>query len=146
MCVCVYVLTSLCNFTTFYLKKQHSNNNYYTLNFKSECPLRDKKAINNLISCARLISSSKTIFYKEVEKQNILSSIMGFLTTLLMNKLNVWLKMLTNKNKHCTNPPSQQTFINLFYCNQMHYNYKLDEKYQKHWFKETYSPLILIKK
>ena len=48
----------------------NNNNNFTTcaLNFKSECPFRYKKAIiNNLISCAKLISSSKTIFYKEVE-------------------------------------------------------------------------------
>ena len=44
------------------------SNNSFTLNFKSECPFRYKKAIiHNLISRAKLISSSKTIFYKEVE-------------------------------------------------------------------------------
>ena len=32
----------------------------------------------------------------------------------------------------------------LFYCNQIQYNYRLDETILKHWFKETYSPLILI--
>ena len=54
------------NFTTSTYKKP-SNNNSCTLNFKSECPFRYKKAINNLISHAKLISSSKTIFHKEVE-------------------------------------------------------------------------------
>ena len=50
------------------LTKKPSSNNSCTLNFKSECPFRYKKAIiHNLISSAKLISSSKTIFYKEVE-------------------------------------------------------------------------------
>ena len=35
------------------------------------------------------------------------------------------------QNKHCTTPPSQQTYIKLFYRNQMHYNYKSDEKMLK---------------
>ena len=33
--------------------------------------------------------------------------------------------------KHCTTPSSQQTYIKLFYRNQMHYNYKSDEKILK---------------
>ena len=53
------------NFTTSTYKKTSSNNSC-TLNFKSECSFRYKKAIiHNLISRAKLISSSKTIFYKE---------------------------------------------------------------------------------
>ena len=57
------------NFTTSTYKKPSSNNSC-TLNFKSECPFRYKKAIiHNLISRAKLISSSKTIFYKEVENK-----------------------------------------------------------------------------
>ena len=61
-----------------------------------------------------------------------------------MNKLNVWSKMLTNKINSVL-PSSQQTYIKLFYRNQMHYNYKSDEKIWK-TFTKTYSPLILIKK
>ena len=42
------------------------------------------------------------------------------------------IKNVNQQNKHCTTPPSQQTFIKLFfYRNQMHYNYKLDEKILK---------------
>ena len=52
------------NFTPSTYKKPSSNNSC-TLNFKSECPFRYKKAIiHNLISRAKLISSSKTIFYR----------------------------------------------------------------------------------
>ena len=56
---------------------------------------------------------------------------MGFLTILLMNKLNVWSKIVNQQNKQCTTPSSQQTYIKLFYRNQMHYNYKSDEKILK---------------
>ena len=44
------------------------------------------------------------------------------------------------ENRHV--PPNKQEFIKLFYCNQMHYNYKLDENI----FKVTYSLVTLIKK
>ena len=70
---------------------------------------------------------------------------MGSLTILLMNKLNVWVKMLTNKintvllhsvNKHISNIFTVTKYTTII--NQM-------KKYQKHWFIETYPPLILIK-
>ena len=41
------------------------------------------------------------------------------------------IKNVNQQNKHCTTPPSQQIFIKLFYHNQMHYNYKLDENILK---------------
>ena len=41
------------------------------------------------------------------------------------------IKNVNQQNKHCTTPPSQQTYIKLFYWNQMHYNYKSDEKILK---------------
>ena len=45
-----------------------SNNNTYYINFKSECPFRYKiSIIDNLISCGKLISSSKIIFYIELK-------------------------------------------------------------------------------
>ena len=54
------------SFTTSTYKKP-TNNNSCILNFKSECPFQYKKAIiNNLISYAKLISSSKTIFHEEL--------------------------------------------------------------------------------
>ena len=55
--------------------KKHSNYNFCTLNFKNKCPFRyikKKKAIiNNLISSAKLISTSEMIFYKELKKHKI---------------------------------------------------------------------------
>ena len=119
------------NFTTSTYKK-NSYNNSFTLNFKSECPFRYKKAkINNLISRAKLISSSKTIFYKEVEniKQALINN--EFPNYIVDVQIECMIKNVNQQNKHCTTPPSQQTYIKLFYCNQMHYNYKSDEKILK---------------
>ena len=42
-----------------------------------------------------------------------------------MNKLNM-IKNVNQQNKHCTTPPSQQTYIKLFYCNQIHYIFPTD--------------------
>ena len=116
------------NFTTSTYKKPSSNNSC-TLNFKSECPFRYKKAIiHNLISCAKLISSSKTIFYKEVEniKQALINN--GFPNYIVDEQIKRMIKNVNQQNKHCTTPSSQQTYIKLFYRNRMHYNYKSDEK------------------
>ena len=107
----------------------NSCNNSCTLNFKSECPFRYKKAIiNNLISRAKLISSSKTIFYKEVEniKQALINN--GFPNYIVDEQIKRMIKNVNQQNKRCTTPPSQQTF---FYRNQMHYNYKSGEKILK---------------
>ena len=41
------------------------------------------------------------------------------------------IKNINQQNKHCTTPPSQQTFIKLFYRNQILYNYKSDENILK---------------
>ena len=41
------------------------------------------------------------------------------------------IKNVNQQNKQCTTPSSQQTYIKLFYRNQMHYNYKSDEKIMK---------------
>ena len=41
------------------------------------------------------------------------------------------IKNVNQQNKQCTTPSSQQTYIKFFYRNQMHYNYKSDEKILK---------------
>ena len=41
------------------------------------------------------------------------------------------IKNVKPQNKHCTTPPSQQTFIKLFYRNQILHSYKSDEKILK---------------
>ena len=118
------------NFTTSTYKKPSSINSC-TLNFKSECLFRYKKAIiHNLISHAKLISS-KTIFYKEIEniKQALINN--GFPNYIVDEQIKRMIKNVNQQNKQCTTPSSQQTYIKLFYRNQMHYNYKSDEKILK---------------
>ena len=44
-----------------------------------------------------------------------------------MNKLKHTMKNFSQQSKHCNILSDKQTFIKLFYCNQMHYNYELDE-------------------
>ena len=95
------------NFTTSTYKKPSSNNSC-TLNFKSECPFRYKKAIiNNLISRAKLISSSKTIFHKEVEniKQALINN--GFPNYIVDEQIKCMIKNINQQNKNCTIPPCQ---------------------------------------
>ena len=103
-----------------------------SINSVSECSFRYKNAIiNNLISHAKLISSSKTIFYKEIEniKQALINN--GFPNYIVDEQIKRIIKNVNQQNIHCTTPPSQQTYIKLFYCNQMLYNYKSDEKILK---------------
>ena len=80
-----------------------------------------KAIIHNLISRAKLISSSKTIFYKEVEniKQALINN--GFPNYIVDEQIKRMIKIVNQQNKHCTTPPSQQTYIKPFYRNQMHY-------------------------
>ena len=97
------------------LIKKNSSNNSFSLNFKSECPFRYKKAIiRNLISRAKLISSSKTIFYKEVEniKQALINN--GFPNYIVNEQIKRMIKNVNQQNKQCTTPSSQQTYIKLF--------------------------------
>ena len=103
------------NFTTSTYKKP-SNNNFCTLNFKSECPFRYKKGIiNNLIFRAKLISSPKTIFYKEIEniKQALINN--EFPNYIVDEQIKRMIKNVNQQNKQCTTPPSQQTYIKLFF-------------------------------
>ena len=82
-----------------------------------------KAIINNLISSAKLISSSKTINIKQALSNN------GFPNYIVDEQIQRVIKNVNQQNKHCTTPSSQQIYIKLFfYCNQMHYNYKSDEK------------------
>ena len=78
-----------------------------------------------------MISSSKIIFYKEVEniKQALINN--GFPIYIVDERIKYMIKNVNQQNKHCTTAPCQQTYIKLFYHNQMHYNYKSDEKILK---------------
>ena len=60
---------------------------------------------------------------------------MGPLIILLMNKLNVQLKMLANKINTAKLHPINKHLSN-FYLKQMHYSYKLDENIFKRLIKK----------
>ena len=79
-------------------------------------------------------------------EHNRLSSTMGFLTILLMNKLNVWFKMLTNKINTVLLYPVNKHISNIFTVTKCTTIINQMKKYWKHWFIETYSSLILIKR
>ena len=55
----------------------------------------------------------------------------GFPNCIVEERIKRMIKNVNQQNKHCTIPPSQQTFIKHFYLNQMHYNDKSDEKILK---------------
>ena len=109
--------------------------------------------MNNLISGAKLIFSSKTKFHKDVQNIKPVFINDGFSNYIVDEQIKRMIKNVNQQNKHYTTPPSQQTFIN-----QMHYNYKSDEKILRTLFQrkilptvpnkksKTYAPLILIKK
>ena len=87
-----------------------------------------KKAINsNLISRAKLISFSKTIFYKEIEntKQALINN--RFPNYIVDEQIKHKIKNVNSVLLH----PVNKHISNFFYCNQMHYNYKSDEKILK---------------
>ena len=102
-----------------------------TSNLKVNIPSYIKAIINNLISRAKLISSSKTIFYKEIKniKQTLINN--WFTCYIVDEQIKRIIKNVSQQNKHCTIPSSQQTSIKLFHRNRMHYNYKIDKNILK---------------
>ena len=104
---------------------------------KVNAPSDIKKAIiHNLISRAKLISSSKTIFYKEVEniKQALINN--GFSNYIVDEQIKRMIKNVNQQNKHCTTPPSQQTYIKLFIVTKCTTIINQMKKYWKHWFQK----------
>ena len=63
----------------------------------------------------------------KLQSERLISN--GFPNYIVDERIKHKIKNVNQQNKHCTTPPSQQTYIKLFYCNQIHYNYKSDEKY-----------------
>ena len=56
------------------------------------------------------------------------------------------IKNINQQNKYCNAPPSQHVFIELFTATKCTTIINYMKIFLKSWFKETYSPLILIKK
>ena len=114
-----------------FLIDTNNNNNFTTSTYKKPLIITPvpstlkvnaasdiKKAIiNNLISHAKLISSSKTISYKELEniKQALINN--GFPNYIFDEQIKRMIKNVNQRNKHCITPPNQQTYIKLFYHN-----------------------------
>ena len=95
------------NFTTSTYKKPSSNNSC-TLNFEGECPFRCRGAIvHSLMSRAKLISSSKAVFYKEVEniKQALINN--GFPNYIVDEQIKRVVGSVNQRDKQCTTPSSQ---------------------------------------
>ncbi len=70
--------------------------------------------LQNLISHAKLISFFKTIFHKEIKniKQTLINN--QFPNYIVNEQIKRITKYVSQQNKHCNTPPSQQTFIKLF--------------------------------
>ena len=92
--------------------KKNTYNNSCTLNFKRECSFWYKKSIiNNQISRAKLISSSKIIFCKELKniKQTLINK--GFPNYIVDEKNKCTIQNFSQQNKHCKTPSNKQAFI-----------------------------------
>ena len=78
-----------------------------------------KGNINNLISRAKLISSSKRILHRssKIIKQTVINN--GFPNYIVDEQIKCTLKNISPQNKQCNTLPNKQAFIKLFYCNQM---------------------------
>ena len=64
-----------------------------------------KTIINNLISCANLISSAKIIFYKELKnvKQTFINE--EFPNYIVDEQIKCTVNNVSQQNKHCNTPP-----------------------------------------
>ena len=94
--------------------------------YHNECPPKYKIAIiKNLIHRAFYISS-QTIFHKELTniKQTLVNN--NFPNKLVDQQIKLYLQNI-NKNNNTTNNNNTNR-INLYYRNQMYYNYKSDEQ------------------
>ena len=94
----------------------------------NECPQKYKIAIiKNSIHRAFYIFSSKTKFYKELIniKQILVNN--NFTNKLVDQQIKLYLQ---NIHKNNTTNNNNTNRINLYYRNQMHYNYKLDQHYK----------------
>ena len=71
-----------------------------------------KKNINNLISGAKLISSSKTISCKELKDiKQTLKLNNGFANYIVDEQIKPTIRNCSQQNKHCSTPPNKQAFI-----------------------------------
>lgn len=110
-------------FTT-YLYNKLTNMNSCILNSDSQCPKRYKIAvITNFVNRAYKNSSSQRIFLGELKhiKQRWVNN--DFPSYIIDKQIKSFLQKIHNTHNKNTIPQN----INIFYCNQMHNNYKQNE-------------------
>ena len=100
-----------------------------------------KAFINNLISRAKQIFFTKTIFYKETKniKQTLINN--WFPNYIVDEQIKRMIKNVNQQNKRCITPPNKQVFIKLFtstkctkIINQMKNIKNIDsKKHSPHW-------------
>ena len=106
--------------------KKTTNINPCALNFQNECPFRHKRTIlKTLISRAKLQSPSRNIFLNELKniKQTLINN--GSPSYIVDTEI----EQLINKPEQPNIDKNQnhKQSINLYYKNQFHSNYKIDE-------------------
>ena len=124
------------SFTTSLYKKPTSLNSC-TLNYKSECPYRYKIAvIKNFLQRAKLISSSRTLFLKELSsiKRTLVNN--GFPNRIVDEQISVFLH---NSSTNPSQPDNKS--IDLYYRNQFHQSYRQDESVIRDILKKCISPV-----
>ena len=106
--------------------KKPTNINPCTLNFYSECPLHYKRTIiKTLISRAKLLSSSRTIFLNDLKniKQTLINN--GFPNYIVDTEIKNFINKTEQHN--IDNTLNHNQLINLYNKKQFHRNYKIDE-------------------
>ena len=125
--------------------KNPININPWTVNFQSECLFHYKRTIiQTIISRANLLSSSRTIFLNELRniKQTLINN--RFPNYIVDTKI----KQFINKPEqpNIDNSLNHKQSINLYYKNQFHSNYKIDEQIFKNLIHKNVPPTHATKK
>ena len=82
-----------------------------------------KTIIEKLISCAKIVSSSKTIFYKELMNIKEILINNGLPYNIVDVKIKRTIRNVSLQDKHGHTSTNKSIYEILFYSNQMHYNY-----------------------
>ena len=125
-------------FTTSTYKKP-TNINPCTLNFWCECPFHYKRTIiKTLISRAKLLSSSYTIFLNELKNINQTLINNGFANYIVDTEIKHFIDKTEQHN--IDNTLNHKHSINLYCKNQFHSNYKIDEHILKNLIQKNVLP------
>ena len=125
--------------------KRPTNIHPCTLNFQSECPFSYKRTIiKTLISRAKLLSSSRTIFLNELKNIKLTLINNGFPNYIVGTEI----KQFINKPEqpNIDNNLNHKQSIYLYYKKQFHSNYKIYEHILKTLSKKMFSLTTLPKR